>query len=26
ALERVTGKIDPEDVLGAVFSTFCIGK
>lgn len=26
ALERVTGKIDPDDVLGAVFSTFCIGK
>ena len=26
SLERVTGKIDPEDVLGAVFSTFCIGK
>jgi len=26
ALERVTGKIDPEDVLGSVFSTFCIGK
>ncbi|MEY4255006.1 MAG: hypothetical protein RLZZ141_233 [Pseudomonadota bacterium] len=26
ALERVTGRIDPEDVLGAVFSTFCIGK
>lgn len=26
ALERVTGKIDPEDILGAVFSTFCIGK
>ena len=26
ALERVTGRVDPEDVLGAVFSTFCIGK
>ena len=26
SLERVTGKIDPEDVLGTVFSTFCIGK
>lgn len=26
SLERVTGRIDPEDVLGAVFSTFCIGK
>jgi tRNA modification GTPase len=26
ALERVTVRIDTEDVLGAVFSTFCIGK
>jgi tRNA U34 5-carboxymethylaminomethyl modifying GTPase MnmE/TrmE len=22
----ITGRIDPEDVLGRVFSTFCIGK
>lgn len=26
ALERISGRIDPEDVLGRVFSTFCIGK
>lgn len=26
ALARVTGAIDVEDVLGEVFSTFCIGK
>ena len=26
ALEKITGKVDPEDVLGRVFSTFCIGK
>ena len=26
ALERVTGKIGAEDVLGRVFSSFCIGK
>jgi tRNA modification GTPase len=26
ALEKVSGRIDPEDVLGRVFSTFCIGK
>jgi tRNA modification GTPase len=26
ALERVTGRIDPEEVLGAVFASFCIGK
>lgn len=25
-LGRLTGKIDPEDVLGAIFSRFCIGK
>lgn len=26
ALSRVTGAIDVEDILGQVFSTFCIGK
>lgn len=26
AIGRVTGAIDVEDVLGAIFSTFCIGK
>lgn len=26
ALEKITGRVDPEDVLGSVFSTFCIGK
>ena len=26
ALDRITGRIDPEDVLGRIFSTFCIGK
>ncbi len=26
ALEKITGRVDPEDVLGRVFSTFCIGK
>lgn len=26
ALARVTGRIDPEAVLGKVFSSFCIGK
>jgi tRNA modification GTPase len=26
ALGRVTGRIDVEDVLGAIFSEFCIGK
>ncbi|CAN5470733.1 tRNA uridine-5-carboxymethylaminomethyl(34) synthesis GTPase MnmE [soil metagenome] len=26
ALSRITGRIDPEDVLGRVFSSFCIGK
>ena len=26
ALERVTGRIDTEEVLGAVFASFCIGK
>jgi tRNA modification GTPase len=26
ALAKVTGRIDPEDVLERVFSTFCIGK
>jgi tRNA modification GTPase len=26
ALGRLTGAVDPEDVLGAIFSRFCIGK
>ena len=26
ALDRITGRIDPEQVLGHIFSTFCIGK
>ncbi|WP_369058050.1 tRNA uridine-5-carboxymethylaminomethyl(34) synthesis GTPase MnmE [Caulobacter sp. 73W] len=26
ALARITGRIDPEQVLGRVFSSFCIGK
>ena len=26
ALDRITGRIDPEEVLGRVFSSFCIGK
>jgi len=26
ALERLSGRIDPEAVLDRVFSTFCIGK
>jgi tRNA modification GTPase len=26
ALERVTGRVGAEDVLGRVFSSFCIGK
>lgn len=26
ALGRLTGRIDVEDVLGSIFSTFCIGK
>ena len=26
ALDRITGRIDPENVLGAIFATFCIGK
>lgn len=26
ALARITGRIDAEDVLGAVFAKFCIGK
>lgn len=25
-LGEITGKIDTEDILGAIFSTFCIGK
>jgi tRNA modification GTPase len=26
ALDRITGHIHPEDVLGQIFATFCIGK
>jgi len=26
ALERITGRIDVEDVLGAIFSRLCVGK
>jgi tRNA modification GTPase len=26
ALDRITGRIDPEAVLGRIFTTFCIGK
>jgi tRNA modification GTPase len=26
ALDRITGRIDPDHVLGRIFSTFCIGK
>ena len=26
ALGRLTGRIDPEEVLGAIFARFCIGK
>jgi tRNA modification GTPase len=26
SLESITGKVDVEDVLGRIFSTFCIGK
>jgi tRNA modification GTPase len=26
ALDRVTGRIHPEDVLDRVFASFCIGK
>jgi tRNA modification GTPase len=26
ALDRITGRIDPDDVLGRIFATFCIGK
>ena len=26
SLGRITGRIDPEQVLGRIFSTFCIGK
>ncbi|MDE2487459.1 MAG: tRNA uridine-5-carboxymethylaminomethyl(34) synthesis GTPase MnmE [Alphaproteobacteria bacterium] len=26
ALDRITGRIDPESVLGRIFASFCIGK
>jgi tRNA modification GTPase len=26
ALGRITGRVDVEDVLGAIFQEFCIGK
>lgn len=26
ALERVSGRVDPEEILGQVFAQFCIGK
>jgi tRNA modification GTPase len=26
ALDRITGRIDPDHVLGKIFATFCIGK
>ena len=26
ALGEITGRVTPDDLLGAVFSTFCIGK
>jgi tRNA modification GTPase len=26
ALDRITGRIDPDQVLGEIFATFCIGK
>jgi tRNA modification GTPase len=26
ALQRITGRIDPEQVLGRIFASFCIGK
>ena len=26
ALERITGRFDSEDLLGQIFSTFCVGK
>jgi tRNA modification GTPase len=26
ALGRITGRIDPEEILGAIFASFCIGK
>jgi tRNA modification GTPase len=26
ALERISGRVDPEEILGRVFAQFCIGK
>jgi tRNA modification GTPase len=26
ALAQITGRVNAEDILGRVFSTFCIGK
>ena len=26
ALERITGRIGADDILGVIFATFCIGK
>jgi tRNA modification GTPase len=26
ALDRITGRLDPEAVLGRIFASFCIGK
>ena len=26
ALERIAGRIDVEDILGAIFSRLCVGK
>ena len=26
ALGEITGKVDPDELLGKIFSSFCIGK